>query len=260
MAEMFSSAAAYEAYMGRWSARLAPLFADFVGLRNGGRVLDVGCGTGSMIQVVAERAPQAELVGVDPVQPFLDHARSRFSDPRVAFDRGSALELPYPDASFDYSLSLLVFQLLPEPAKAAAEMRRVTRPGGTVAACAWDGKGLEMAAVLWEEGARLGLGGEWGGERQCSSQGALAGLWGAAGLARVEEAALEIRTEFRSFDDYWLPLLGGVGPAGAYVAKLTPGQRDALREALRVRLLAGRPDGSFSLGARAWAVRGTVPL
>lgn len=261
MAEMFASAEAYERYMGRWSARLAPLFAEFVGIGDGGRVLDVGCGTGSMIRAVAERTRRAELVGVDPAQPFVDHCRSRFPDPRFSFDRGSALALPYPDASFDQTLSLLVFQLLPQVETAAAELRRVTRPGGTVAACAWDGQGLELAAVLWDEAARLDPAVDVGAEggRPCSRRGQLAALWEATGLTAVTEAALELPTEFASFDDYWLPLLGGVGPAGAYVARLAPEPRDALREALRRRLLGGRPDGPISLRARAWAVRGTVP-
>lgn len=245
--------------MGRWSRRLAPLFADFVGIPENSRVLDVGCGTGAMIEAVAARTRCAEVVGVDPVRAFLDDSRSRFSAPRFTFERGSATELPFPDAAFDLAVSLLVFQLLPQVTEAAAEMRRVTRPGGTVAACAWDGEGLEMAAVLWEEARRLGLGGAVGGERQCSRAGELAELWRATGFTEVEDAALHLRTEFRSFDDYWLPLLGGVGPAGSYVARLALEERDALQNALQQRLVAGRPDRPISLGARAWAVRGLVP-
>lgn len=258
---MFSNADAYERYMGRWSARLAPLFADFAGIPDGGRVLDVGCGPGALIQVVTERARRAKIVGVDPALPFVAFARARFTAGRAAFQCGRAGELPYRDDSFDLSLSLLVFQLIPGPEEAAAEMRRVTRPGGTVAACAWDGRGLELASLLWEEAARLDPQGAegLGRGRRISREGQLAGLWREAGLSAVEEITIEIATEFASFDDYWLPVLAGVGPVGAYVSGLTPERRDALREAMRTRLLAGRPDGPIALSARAWAVRGTVP-
>ncbi|MBI4195657.1 MAG: methyltransferase domain-containing protein [Betaproteobacteria bacterium] len=127
--------------MGRWSARLAPLFVDFARVRDGDRALDVGCGTGFLIQLVADIAPRSQIAGIDLARPFVEFCRSRFSDPRIRFDLGSALELPYPDGAFDRSLSLLVFQHLPQRGKAALEMRRVTRAGGTAAACAWAVRG-----------------------------------------------------------------------------------------------------------------------
>lgn len=247
--------------MGRWSARLAPLFADFARVRDGGRVLDVGCGTGSLVQAVADTAPRSQIVGIDLAQPFIDYCRSRFSNPRVSFDCGSALDLPYPDGSFDASLSLLVFQHLPQPEKAAMEMRRVTRPGGTVAACAWDARGLEMNAILKEEAAKLEprFESRAEGQERGYRERQLAALWRATGLGSVEEIALDIQTDFSSFDDYWLPYTSGAGPTAAFVAGLSREHRDALREALRKRLLAGGPDRPFSLRARAWAVRGTAP-
>jgi ubiquinone/menaquinone biosynthesis C-methylase UbiE len=136
MAEMFANAAAYERMMGRWSARLALQFLDFVSAP-AGRILDVGCGTGSLVQALADRPGTSGVVGIDPAQPFIDYCRQRFAGSRFAFDCGNGMELPYPQHSFDHSLSLLVFMFIPQPEKAAAEMRRVTRPGGTVAACTW---------------------------------------------------------------------------------------------------------------------------
>lgn len=261
MAEMFSSAAAYERFMGRWSAPLARLFAEFALAQDGGRVLDVGCGTGSMVQAVVEKNPRSAIVGIDPVQGFIDHCHARFADTRITFDRGSALELPYPDDSFDQALSLLVFHLIPDPAKAASEMRRVTRAGGKVAACAWDSVGMQRTSILWEEQLKLDPGAAAQAERprHCNREGELARLWRETGLGNVEETSLEISTDFLSFDDYWLPFLDGVGPTGSYVAKLPDDCRDALKNALRKRLLGGRADGPIHLRARAWAVRGTVP-
>ena len=256
-ADIFSNAAGYEKAMGRWSARLAPLFVEFARVRDGDRVLDVGCGTGSLVQAVADIARRSQIAGMDSAQPFIDYCRSRFSDRRITFDCGSALALPYSDGFFDCSLSLLVFQHLPQPEKAAMEMRRVTRTGGTVATCTWDSRGLEMNAILREEATRLEPSHANRPERG-SREGQLAGLWRATGLEGVEETAFDIRTDFSSFDDYWSPYTSGVGPTGAFVAGLSPGIRDALREALRKRILAGGPDRPFSLRARAWAVRGTV--
>ena len=260
MAEMFASAKAYEGMMGRWSMRLAPLFVDFARVRSGARILDLGCGTGSLVQTLADRATESKIVGIDPAQPFIDYCRERFTDRRISFDCGNGMELPYANDSFDHSLSLLVFQFIPQPEKAASEMRRVTRPGGTVAACTWDSDG-GVSAIFWEEAVRLDPAAEARAERprHCNRQGQLTALWHETGLKDIDETALEIRTDFSSLDDYWLPFTKGVGPQGVYVADLSPERRGALRGALRKRLLADRPDGPFSLRARALAVRGTVP-
>jgi SAM-dependent methyltransferase len=258
---MFANAIGYEQLMGRWSARLAPLYADFAQLRDAGRILDVGCGTGALVRTVADRTRSSEIVGVDPAQSFVDYARTQSRDPRVTFQVGDAMQLPFPAASFDQTLSLLVMMFIPEPEKAASEMRRVSRPGGTVSACTWDRDGLELASVFWEEAVRLDPAAEARSQRPKHSnrEGQLAALWHSAGLQDVEETVISMRLPFASFDDFWEPHLKGVAPQGAYVAGLSEGRREALRQGLRKRVLADRPDGAFSLRAKALAVRGTVP-
>jgi SAM-dependent methyltransferase len=141
MAQMFVNAIGYEQLMGRWSIRLAPLYVNFAKLRDEGRVLDVGCGTGALVKVVGGMTRQAEIVGVDPAQSFVDYARSQISNARIKLEVGDAMQLPFPTASFHQTLSLLVMMFIPEPEKAAREMKRVTRPGGTVSACTWDRDG-----------------------------------------------------------------------------------------------------------------------
>lgn len=263
MADMFSNATAYEATMGRWSARLAPLFVRFAAIPDGGRVLDVGCGTGSLVSAVAAAAPHFTIVGIDQALPAVQYARTRFADPRITIEQGNALDLPDPTGAFHQTLSLLVLTFMPHPEQAVREMRRVTRPGGTVAACIWDSEGFEMNWLFWEVARSVEPASAARAERgsRFDQPGQLAALWQATGLEDVEESVLDMRTDFTSFDDYWQPLLhgSGSGPRGVYVAGLSPAHRDALRRALQARLQADSPDGGFSLRAQALAVRGVVP-
>jgi ubiquinone/menaquinone biosynthesis C-methylase UbiE len=255
---MFANALAYEAMMGRWSSRLAMPFLDFAKLGDADRILDVGCGTGSLVGAILERTQRARVVGIDPAQAFIDYGRTRFGKSRVNLECGSAFKLPYPDASFDHSLSLLVFHFLEQPGTAASEMRRVTRTGGTVAACTWDRTGQEMNDIFWEECVRLDPGAEEKAQRPktCNQAGQLAELWEATGFENVSEVMLEMRTDFTCFDDYWLPYTMGIGPQGTYVASLSPEMREVLRDALRTRFV-GKRDRPISLRAAALAVRGT---
>ena len=258
MAELFSDALAYENLMGRWSVRLAPLFAQFTQVADGARVLDVGCGTGSLARTLVSMTRRSEIVGIEPVTPFVEYARRQVKDPRVSFEVGDAQALPYPPASFDCALSLLVFQFIPDAEKAARELRRVTRPGGTVAACTWDRDGMEMSALFWDVAGRLDPDADAKRSQRLNQAGQLGELWRAAGLRDVEERALEISMDFGSFEDYWEPLEKGVGPQGVYLVALAPEGRNALRHALEAHLRARGAPGAFSLRAKALAVRGTA--
>ena len=261
MAEMFTKADAYEQLMGRWSRRLAPLFLDFCGVHDGARILDVGCGTGALTSALSERIGGAQLVGIDPSEAAIRHCRARYGGNAMAFDCGDAMQLPYAERTFDHSLSMLVFQFIPDPAKAVTQMRRVTRPGGIVGACTWDGMGLELGAIFWEEATRLDPAAESTGERpqKFRRPGELESLWRNAGLDGVRESVLEFETPFADFDDYWLPFNQGVGPYGLYTASISDDRKAALRDALRDRLARHTGNGAFTLRARALAVRGRAP-
>lgn len=261
MPEMFANALGYEQLMGRWSVRLAPLYTDFARLRDGGRILDVGCGTGALINTIADKTRTSEIVGIDPAQSFIDYARTRFNDPRIVLEVGDAMQLPFPTAHFEQTLSLLVMMFIPQPERAANDMKRVTRPGGTVSACTWHRDKLELTSIFWEEACRLDPGADARAQRPKHSnrEGQLAALWQSAGLVDVEETAIKMQLPFASFNDFWDPHLRGVAPQGVYVASLSEENREALRKALHSRILGGCQDAAFTLTATALAVRGTVP-
>ena len=246
--------------MGRWSRRLAPLLIGFAGLSDGDRVLDVGCGTGSMTFALRHLADIAAATGIDISQGYIEYARSRNTDRRIAFERADACALPFPDRSFDRAFSLLVLQFVPDSARAVAEMRRVVRPGGTVAAAVWDDfGGLPHMRMLFDIASVLDRSIKRPYFRPLSAPGEMASLWQAAGFSGVEQTSLLIRMEFASFDDYWSPFTTGEGPPGQLLASLTEAARTTLQDHVRHAYLAGEPDGPRSFAAVAWACRGTVP-
>jgi SAM-dependent methyltransferase len=260
---MFTEAEAYERFMGRWSRRLAPPFIAFAGLKNGDRVLDVGSGTGALAQVVLQALPTSRVVGIDPSPAYVAYARTRAGDGHATFEEGDAQRLPFPDGSFDAALALLVVNFIPDRAAAVREMARVTRPGGVVAAAVWDyGGGMEMLRAFWDEAVALAPASEARDERHMAAcrPGELDALWRAQGLLDVREEPLVGPLTFSSFEDFWSPFREGQGPAGAHVASLSDGSRRDLERRLRQRLLGEDADRSITLNARAWAVRGLVPV
>ena len=256
---MWAAGDAYEPYVGRWSRLVAREFVAWLGVAGGAAWLDVGCGPGALSQTVLETADPAAVVAVDPSLGFLANARARLGGP-VRLAAADARRLPVADARVDVAVSGLVLNFVPDPAAAVAEMARVTRPGGRVAAYVWDYAGrMELIRRFWDaavaldpaageldEGRRFGL---------CRPE-PLARLFRDAGLGAVAGRAIEVPPRFRDFDDYWTPFLGGQGPAPGYALALDEGRRAALREALRARLPVAA-DGSIPLVARAWAVAGT---
>jgi trans-aconitate methyltransferase len=253
---------AYEQLMGRWSRRLAPLFIDFAAVRDASSIVDVGCGTGSLTFALMEALPNAQIRGLDYSQAYVDYASSKVpANGHLAFDQGDAASLPYEDQSFDAALSLLVLNFVPEAKKAARELVRVTRPGGTVAAAVWDFKGgLTHLRVFADTAAALDPGGEAFRARVFSGPftgaGEFATSWSEMGLREVEQTSLTIRMEFTSFSDYWEPLLAGQGLAGAYVQSLIEDKRSLIEHYLRLAYCAGDADGPRSFAATAWACRG----
>jgi ubiquinone/menaquinone biosynthesis C-methylase UbiE len=260
--KMFAVGSGYERFMGRWSRMLAQAHIAYAGVQDGDRVLDVGAGTGSLASAVAAVNKRGEVVGIDPSEVFIAHARNAVGSERVRFDVGDAQNLQFDDASFDRTLALLVMNFIPDHNKAIAEMRRVTRSQGVISACVWDyNDGMQMLRFYWDEVVALDPAMESKDERhmKLSRQGQLAELWEKAGLLNVEEQPLVIEQSYASFSDYWEPFLAGAGPAGAYAVSLSEERRAQLEARLQKRVLGDRADGPFVLKARAWCVKGQVP-
>ena len=211
---------------------------------------------------LAAKHPRTRVLGVDPSKEYVGYANSRNPFPdRATFEIGDAQQMRFADAIFDASLSLLVFNFIPDPAKALREVCRVTKPGGRVSAAVWDyGGGMQMLRTFWDAASSLDANAVKADEKHmplCRA-GELSRLWRQAGLENVREQPLTIAMEFSSFSDYWGPFQLGQGPAGAYVKGLDRGQQERLRADLKRRVSGSAESAPFSLNGKVWAVSGIV--
>lgn len=255
-ATFHAGADAYDRFMGRYSRPLATAFADWCLPADAGtRFLDVGCGPGALTEVAVQRLGASSVVAVDPTPGFVEAFRARHRG--VEVHRASAEHLPFAGGEFDAAAAQLVFHFVSEPERGAAEMARVVRPGGVVAACVWDmDEGMQMLRSFWD--AALALDPNAPDEARTlrfGSPGELAALLRRAGLQHVAETTLTVHASYANFDELWASFLLGIGPAGAYATSRTPEQQAALRDELFGQL--GRPAGSFDLRAVARAAHGT---
>ncbi|MFF4659029.1 class I SAM-dependent methyltransferase [Streptomyces sp. NPDC001381] len=256
--DVWAVGAAYERYMGRWSRLVAREFAAWLSCEDKLRWVDVGCGTGVLSAAVTARWRPRTMVGIDRSEGFVAAARTT-APVSAHFIVADAMRLPVRDGACDAAVSGLALNFLPLPAAAVAEMARVVRPGGLIAAYVWDyadGMGflrrfwdaavqVDPSAAALDEGRRFPV---------CRPE-RLRAVWAEAGLVDVSIASIEVATVFTDFADLWNPFLAGQGPAPGYVAALTPAGRERLREALSAAVPT-EPDGSIALTARAWAVSG----
>jgi SAM-dependent methyltransferase len=254
---------AYERLMGRWSPVLADRLIAFGGVADGDVVLDLGCGTGSLAMALAARTGVRRILGIDVAPAYIAYAARRSADPRLSFIVGDGAALEVADGSVDRAFSLLALNFMPAPARAIAELRRVTRPGGMVAAAVWDfSGGLVYQRIFWDTAAALDPDAARARARHFSSpltrEGELGTALQAAGVHAVEECELAIRLHYVDFADYWQPIAEAQGPVGDYVNRLPSERLAALREALAEAYCCGRPDGPRSMAATAWAAKGRV--
>lgn len=246
-------ALAYDRFMGPFSKQLAGQMADLGGLAPEEHALDVGCGTGALTAELVRRLGPGHVAAVDPSEAFADAVRSRYPGVEVAV--AAAESLPFARASFDAALAQLAVHFMSDPVGGIAEMARVVRPGGTVAACVWDHAGgtsplgrfwtaaRELDPAVVDEGGLPGV-----------REGHLVELFNDAGLSEVTGTTLGVEVHYPTFAAWWDPLLAGVGPAGDLVSKLD----EVARERLRARCEELYGTGPLTVTGRAWAARGVA--
>ena len=235
---------AYDDFMGRYSMRLAPLFADFAGVGAGQRVLDVGAGTGALTGELVRRG--ALVSAAEPSPEFVGALRERF--PELDVREAPAEHLPFADGAFDAALAQLVVAFM---ADAPAAMRELARVAGSIAICMWGVAEMQMFAAIDRTANAIGVErGEWRA-RHYRSLPALVELL--EPLGTVETAHLDVTAPYTSFDDFWHALSLQVGPAGAWLQALDDDQKRAAREQMFLEL--GSPDGAFELSGRCYAAR-----
>ena len=245
---------AYGQFMGRYSEPLADQLVEVAGLQPGMRALDVGCGPGALTARLVKILGADAVSAVDPSEPFVAAARERFPGTDIAL--GTAESLDFADDTFDAAMASLVVHFMADPAAGLAQMARVTRPGGVVAATVWNhASGSGPLSLFWEAVRAVDPQEEGESDYAGVHEGDLAALFRSAGLEDLTETVLTVHVPFESFEQWWEPYLFGVGPAGQYVGRLDDAGRERVRQECRRRV----PEGPFVVAADSWCVTARVP-
>jgi SAM-dependent methyltransferase len=257
--DIWASGDSYERYVGRWSRLVAREFIRWLAVPDDRQWLDVGCGTGALSQTILNLNKPQKIKGIDRSGQFIETARGRVNQPIAEFVTGDAQSLPVESESYDAAVSGLVLNFVPQPERMAAEMARAVRKNGTVALYLWDyAKKMQFMRHFWNAAAALDPPAfelDEGRRFPLCDPDALAELFRKAGIRHLETRPIDIHTDFKNFDDFWNPILGGQGPAAGYVMALSEENRARLRERL-YNSLPFAVDGSIPLVARAWAIKG----
>jgi SAM-dependent methyltransferase len=255
----FDDGAAYERVMGIWTQLAADIFIEWLAPVTGQRWIDIGCGSGAFTERLMLCCAPAEVQGIDPSEGQLAFARTRPGAAGALFHQGDAMALPFEADRFDVAVMALVIFFVPDPSKGLAEMVRVVRPGGLVAAYAWDvlGGGAPPEPI-WAEMRAMGLTPPLPPSAQASRIDALRTLWRDAGLQEIETRTITVRRGFPSFDEFWeISVASGAMPS--VLERLGPAGAEELKQRVCTRLLGGRSDGPFAFNSCANAVKGVMP-
>jgi SAM-dependent methyltransferase len=253
----YTDGAAYERTIGRWSRLAGERFLAWLAPPPNLGWIDVGCGNGSFTELLVGRCAPRAIAGIDPAEAQLAYARSRPACRTADFLPGDATALPFPDETFDAAVMALVIFFVPDPAKGVAEMKRVVKRGGMLAAYAWDmmNGGFPFNSMQIEMRA-LGIPPTYPPMYEVSRLEALGSLWRAAGLAFVETFAFTVQRTYDDFDDLWMTscLTASVAPK---LATMPAADVDRLKTRMRA---CSPPDasGRITVSARVTATKGRV--
>jgi ubiquinone/menaquinone biosynthesis C-methylase UbiE len=254
----FDDGASYERMMGTWSRLAGAVFIDWLAPPSGLKWIDVGCGNGAFTEHLVELCAPAEVHGFDPSEAQIAFARTRPAARLAKFGHGNAMALPASDNTFDAATMALVIFFVPDPARGVADMVRVVRPGGLIAAYAWDitGGGFPLEPIRIEMRA-IGLTPRDPPSVEASGIETMRKLWSAAGLEEVETREITVQRTFADFEDFWATSLIGSSIAPT-VAAMAPKDVEQLKMRVHARMLADDA-GRVTCGARANAVKGRLP-
>lgn len=250
----FTDGAAYERFMAPWSRSAGALFLDWLAQQPGQAWVDVGCGNGAFTELILAKTAPSSVCAIDPSEAQIASARQKILAARVEFAVGDAMKLPYDDARFDVGVMALVLFFVPDPHKGAAEMARVTRPGGVVASYTWDiMRGGTPTHPVWEELQALGKAMARAPNADVSRFEMLKALWADLGIRDVETRELVVERKFADFDDYWLSMV--ISSPSGIAEKLSDAESSELKRRLQARLPA-TATGEITVHSWATAIKG----
>lgn len=255
----FTDGAAYDQLARRFTRPVGEVFIDWLSLPKNLNWIDVGCGTGVFTQLLLDRCAPKHVSAIDPSLEQIAYARTTAAAKSVDFQIGDAQALPFGNAEFDAGAMALVIAFVSDPIKAVAELKRVTRPGGTIGAYMWDflNKGSPRQR-LSDAAQNMGVSVRHPPGYAHSRMDAMEGYFKSAGLADIATRIIEIEVTYDNFDEYWTQQTGLVNDAVRQIRAMSAADVERLKSDLRASLPADK-NGRIAYKVKANAVKGRVP-
>lgn len=252
----FSSAAAYDQFMGRYARPLAREFVKTIPLKHGDRVLDIGCGPGALTAELVAAVGADHVSVIDPSPPFLAYCAGQY--PGITAEIGQAEHIPFADASFDAIFSQLVIHFIRDLPQAGREIMRVVKPGGSVAVCTWIVPRMQMITLISRAADAAGIPVETNRVEEFNEDGSVARYLESIGLQQVKESTISVASIYTDFEELWGTYLLAIGPMGPWMSAQSPDVHQAIKASMRT--LLDEPSGTVTLRGEARVGIGVSPV